>query len=121
MSMRPAMLHRWSDLTTDAPMPMLDRKRIIGDQMMLSLVHLNKGCVVPMHVHANEQFAYILRGWLRFTIGDKAKGNLQVLDVRADEVLHLPGNVPHAAEAMADTIVLDCFSPPSATTGIDRK
>jgi quercetin dioxygenase-like cupin family protein len=39
--------------------------------------------------------------------------------VRAGEVILLPGGLPHSAEAVEDTVVLDVFSPPSATTGID--
>ena len=30
----------------------------------------------------------------------------------AGEVLHIPSNVPHKAEALADTLDVDIFSPP---------
>ena len=86
--------------------------------MMLAHLYLKKGCVVPRHSHENEQITYILEGGLRFWIGaDESK----VLDVMAGEVLHIPSNVQHKAEALEDTVVLDIFSPPSAGTGIDRK
>lgn len=113
--------HRWSDLPADVPMPKLDRKRVIGEKMMLSLVHLEKGCIVPTHAHENEQFSCILKGCLRFTLGAEGAAGRKTVDVRADELLHLPSHVPHGAEALEDTLVLDCFSPPSAATGIDRK
>ena len=32
--------------------------------------------------------------------------------VRAGEVLHIPGNLPHQAEALEDTLDVDVFSPP---------
>jgi len=38
--------------------------------------------------------------------------------IEAGEVLHLPANVPHSAEALEETLVLDIFSPTSEKTGI---
>lgn len=111
----------WSELPIDSPMALLERRRIIGDKAMLSQVMLKRGCTVPTHAHENEQFACILSGALRFEIGAPGSAALQELVVRAGEVLHLPSNVPHAAEAMEDTLVLDVFSPPSEKTGIDRR
>ena len=32
--------------------------------------------------------------------------------VRAGEVLHIPSNLPHKAEALEDTLDVDVFSPP---------
>ena len=39
-------------------------------------------------------------------------GELQPVDIRPGEVLYLPSNVPHKAEALEDAISLDIFSPP---------
>jgi quercetin dioxygenase-like cupin family protein len=89
--------------------PMLDRRLITGDRMMLAHVYLKKGCVVPKHSHENEQFTYILEGALRFWIGDDGS---EELVVRAGEVLHIPSNVPHKAEALEDTLDVDVFDPP---------
>lgn len=110
----------WADLPVDRPMDLLERRRIIGDKAMLSQVHLKRGCRVPWHAHENEQFACILSGALRFELGEPGSTARHEIIVRAGEVLHLPSNVPHAAEAIEDTIVLDVFSPPSEKTGIDR-
>jgi quercetin dioxygenase-like cupin family protein len=89
--------------------PLLDRKLITGDRMMMAQVFLKKGCVVPRHQHHNEQFTYILEGCLRFWIGED-EGEIQ--DVRAGEVLYIPAHVWHKAEALEDTLDLDVFSPP---------
>jgi len=112
--------HRWPNLPVDRPMPLLERRRIIGDKAMISHVLLKKGCVVPTHAHENEQFACILSGRLRFGIGAEGAPDRHDVVVSADEVLHLPSNVPHSAEALEDTLVLDIFSPPCERTGIDR-
>jgi quercetin dioxygenase-like cupin family protein len=116
----PAARYRWADLKTDRPMQLLERRRIIGEQAMLSQVRLEKGCYVPTHAHANEQFACILSGRLKFGLGPEGSAERREVVVAAGEVLHLPSNVPHSAEALEDTLVLDVFSPPSEKTGIDR-
>ena len=34
------------------------------------------------------------------------------IDVKAGDVLHLPSNLPHKAEALEDTLDVDVFTPP---------
>lgn len=101
--------YRWDDVSLEKLNDKLDRKLITGDDIMVAQVFLKKGAVVPMHQHHNEQVTYILKGALRFTIGGDEP---RQVDVREGEVLHLPGNVPHEAVALEDTLDLDVFSPP---------
>jgi quercetin dioxygenase-like cupin family protein len=116
---QPAAVYHWSERPTDAPMPLLERQRIIGEQAMISRVHLHKGCYVPTHAHANEQFGVILSGRLKFGLGAEGSPERRFQTVGEGEVIHLPANLPHSAEAIEDTIILDIFSPPSERTGID--
>lgn len=116
-----AKSYRWTELSSDKPMSLLERQRIIGMQAMISRVLLKKGCVVPSHRHENEQFACILSGALRFGLGSEGSQEHRYLVVSAGEVLHLPSLVPHSAEAIEETVVLDIFAPPSETTGIDER
>jgi quercetin dioxygenase-like cupin family protein len=101
--------YRWEDLPKEALKPDLARRLISGERMMLAHVYLEKGCVVPLHSHENEQLTYILEGALRFWLGEDES---DVVDVRAGEVLHLPSHLPHKAEALEDTLDVDVFSPP---------
>jgi quercetin dioxygenase-like cupin family protein len=101
--------YRWEELPREQVSPMLDRRLITGDRIMLAHVYLKQGCIVPKHAHENEQLTYILEGALRFWIGDDQR---QEVVVRAGEVLHIPSNVPHKAEALEDTLDVDVFSPP---------
>jgi quercetin dioxygenase-like cupin family protein len=101
--------YTWKDVPLETVTPMLDRKLITGDRMMLAQVFLKKGCIVAKHQHHNEQLTYILEGGLRFWIGEDES---QVQDVMAGEVLYIPSNVWHKAEALVDTLDLDVFSPP---------
>jgi quercetin dioxygenase-like cupin family protein len=117
---REAGVYRWADLKTDTPMALLERRRVIGEQAMISHVVLTKGCAVPTHQHENEQFTCVISGRLRFGLGADGSPHRREVTLTAGEVIHLPANVPHSADALEDTVVLDIFSPPSATTGIDR-
>jgi quercetin dioxygenase-like cupin family protein len=88
---------------------MLERRLITGDRMMLAHVYLKKGCIVPRHSHENEQLTYILEGALKFWIGEDES---EEITVRAGEVLLIPSQVPHKAEALEETLDVDVFSPP---------
>ena len=100
---------RWEDMPKERVTDAIDRRLVTGDRMMLAHVYLEKGAIVPKHSHDNEQITYILEGALHFWIGDNGEDEL---DVRAGEVLHIPSNVPHKAEALEDTLDVDVFSPP---------
>ncbi len=87
----------------------IDRRIVSGEQAMVAHVYLEEGAVVPEHSHHNEQLTYILKGKLRFWVGEDFS---HVVDVAAGEVLHLPANIPHKAEALEETLDLDIFCPP---------
>ena len=99
---------RWDDMPKEQVTDSLSRRLITGDRMMIAHVYLDKGSIVPMHSHENEQITYILDGALRFWIGEEK----EELVVRSGEVLHIPAHVPHMAEAIEDTLDVDIFSPP---------
>jgi quercetin dioxygenase-like cupin family protein len=101
--------YRWDELPREKVSAMLDRRLITGDRMMLAHVYLKKGCIVPKHSHENEQITYILEGALKFWVGEDQQHEVIV---KAGEVLHIPSNVPHMAEALDDTLDVDIFSPP---------
>ena len=99
---------RLRDLPVEHLAPLIERQFVHGEQSMLARLLLRKGCIVPEHSHPNEQITYILEGALRFRLPDRE------LVVGAGEILVIPANVPHSAEALEDTIDLDVFCPPRA-------
>jgi quercetin dioxygenase-like cupin family protein len=105
--MSSATLVRWSDVELEQLNPLLTRQYITGSQAMLSRIVLTKGCKVPSHSHSNEQLAFVLQGSLRFVLAD---GTTHI--VNSGEVLVIPGDVAHSAEALEDTINFDIFAPP---------
>ena len=109
MATQSVRLFRWDDIPRERVTDEIDRKLITGSRIMLAHVFLNKGSVVPMHSHENEQMTYLLGGALKFWIGTE---DAVPIVVREGEVLHIPPNVPHKAEALEDTFDVDIFSPP---------
>ncbi len=88
--------------------PLIDRQFVAGERSMLARIILRKGSIVPQHSHDNEQITYVLEGALKFVIEGKE------LIVRSGEILVIPSNLPHSAEALEDTVDLDIFCPPRA-------
>jgi quercetin dioxygenase-like cupin family protein len=98
----------WSDVEREELNPLLYRQLIVGQEVMLARILLKKGCIVPWHSHINEQLSSIFEGVLKFWIDGKE------IVVRAGEVLVIPPNMPHKAEALEDTLAIDTFHPPRA-------
>ena len=98
----------WNTVPLEDLNPLLQRHFVVGHDIMVARVLLKKGCIVPLHSHHNEQFTYILEGALKFWIDGKE------IIVHAGEVLTIPRNMPHKAEALEDTVDLDVFNPPRA-------
>jgi quercetin dioxygenase-like cupin family protein len=98
----------WHRIPLEDLNPLLQRQFVVGQEIMLARVLLKKGCIVPEHSHHNEQLTYILDGALKFWIDGRE------IVVHAGEVLCIPANMPHKAEALEDTVDLDVFNPPRA-------
>ena len=107
-TVKAATLTRWDDQPLDHVNATFDRRLVSGEHITVAQVFLKPGGGAPKHSHLNEQFSYILKGTLRFWIGDEEK----MLDVKAGEILHLPPNLPHRAEALDEVFAIDVFSPP---------
>lgn len=97
---------RLQDMPVEHLNPLIDRQFVAGDRSMLARIILRKGSIVPLHSHDNEQITYVLDGALKFLIDGKE------LIVRSGEILVIPSNLPHSAEALEDTVDLDIFCPP---------
>jgi quercetin dioxygenase-like cupin family protein len=99
---------RLQDMPVEHLNPLIDRQFVSGERSMLARIILRKGSIVPNHSHDNEQITYVLEGVLKFIIQDKE------IIVRSGEILVIPSNLPHSAEALEDTVDLDLFCPPRA-------
>ncbi len=106
-----AKLIRWTDVPNEQLNPLLERQYLSTEGITLARFLLRKGVVVPEHSHPNEQLAYVLQGALKFRLDGEE------VVVRTGEVLCIPPNVTHMAEALEDTLDLDVFVPARADWG----
>ena len=102
----------WDDIPRETVTDDIGRRLFTGERMMLAQVYLDKGAIVPWHSHENEQLTWVLTGALRFEIGHEGSDDVEEVVVGEGNVLYIPSNVPHMAEALEDTLDVDIFSPP---------
>ena len=103
--MTTARLHRWDEIALEKITEMISQKIVAGEREMMAQIYMKRGALVPMHAHESEQMTYVLQGALKYLVG------AEEIIVREGEVLHIPSQVPHQAEALEDTLELDVFSP----------
>ncbi len=104
-----AELFNWDDIPLEKLTGDISRRLITGENMMIAHVYLDQGAVVPEHSHHNEQITYVLKGALKFLLGEDQQTEVIV---GAGEVLTIPPNLPHSAVALEDTLDVDVFNPP---------
>lgn len=97
---------RWDDIPQEQVNERFVRKLAWHGGLMISWMECKQGCYVPPHSHENEQLTFVARGRWRFEIEGKT------IIVGANEILFIPPNVIHAAEAVEDLVAYDIFTPP---------
>ncbi|MSR20772.1 MAG: cupin domain-containing protein [Gemmatimonadetes bacterium] len=112
MSVSAVRHESWVDIPRETVTDVIARRLFTGQRMMLAQVYLDKGAIVPWHSHENEQLTWVLEGALRFWVGQEGSADMKDVVVAAGDVLYIPSNVPHKAEALEDTLDVDVFSPP---------
>ncbi len=97
--------------STDQPwidiVPGIRRQTITtGTTMYQMRARLDAGSRLPEHQHAQEQITHVISGRVRMIVAGTPH------ELGPGESLYLPSNVPHGAETLEDTLVIDTFSPP---------
>ena len=101
----------WEAVPLEQLNPLMTRRYVHGERIMVTSMVLEAGAVVPWHSHHNEQLAVIQEGALHFEFG--AEGAVtQTETVRGGGVVVIPGNLPHRVKVLERTLLLDIFSPP---------
>jgi quercetin dioxygenase-like cupin family protein len=59
----------------------------------------------PDHQHPNEQVSFVIRGKVRFHLGD------EIEELNAGSGARIPSGIPHYIEVLEDALIMDCFSP----------
>ena len=102
----PMSVYRWEEDSFEQLRPSISRSAVHGESMTIARFRLEKGTHVEEHAHVNEQVTNLLSGRMRFTLPG---GEEHVLS--AGETIVFPPNVPHAADVLEDSDVIDVFVP----------
>jgi quercetin dioxygenase-like cupin family protein len=97
--------YTWDEMEKEAMGDLMSRRFVSGEKLTVAQVAFQKGGSAAVHQHESEQISYVLEGTLRFHVAGE-----EVIMTKG-QVLLLPSNVPHGAEALEDAVVLDVFSP----------
>jgi quercetin dioxygenase-like cupin family protein len=99
----------FDDVGTMPPQQVWERivaRAVHGERLTLAVVELEPEAVVAEHSHDNEQLGVVLRGSIRFRVGDEER------ELETGGTWSIPPHVPHSAVAGADgTTVVDVFAP----------
>jgi quercetin dioxygenase-like cupin family protein len=88
------------------PVPGVAMKTLVhGEKTQFVEFKLEAGHALPMHTHPEEQTGYLVSGAIMLTIGDER------FKVAPGDSWCIPGNVPHGAEIMVDSVAVEVFSP----------
>ena len=99
----------WDDVPEEQVNPMMKRKLVYGDKIMIAKMRFKDGFVVPLHSHENEQITQVTVGTIRFWFGAEKE---QVIDLHAGDSIVIPGNLPHEALMIGDVEETDTWAPP---------
>jgi quercetin dioxygenase-like cupin family protein len=78
---------------------------VYGDKTLSAKFHLNKDSQLPLHAHPHEQTGYMISGRMRLFVGD------EVYEVEPGDSWCVPGNALHRVEVLADSVIIEVFSP----------
>ncbi len=85
----------------------LNVRIFVGENVMLSVVHIEPNSVGKIHSHIEEQWGFLVEGECIRIQGDEE------FSAKAGDFWHTPGNVLHGIRTGAvGAVVLDIFSPP---------
>lgn len=101
------MMYRNADAKPVQALPGIVRRTLIeGKSMMICEFTLVKGSQIPTHAHPHEQVGYLVSGKIRVIIDGKG------FDLNPGDCYCALSDVPHSAEILEDSVVVDTFNPP---------
>ena len=97
--------YNWSEIPEEEINPLITRQVIQLPHVKILRLRFKKGAVVAEHHHSDEQVTMVTSGALRF----EANGTEVILG--AGDVLRVPSDLPHSAEALQDSMSTEVFLP----------
>lgn len=101
-----SIFQRLADMAPLPIWPGVLARVVEGREITFAVVELDPNAVVGRHQHPNEQIGIVLKGSMRFNIGDESR------EIREGDTYNIPANLPHDAAAGPDgAVVVDVFAP----------
>jgi quercetin dioxygenase-like cupin family protein len=98
--------YNWNEVPEVELSPGLTRQMIHTSRMTILRVRFKKGVASPPHQHIHEQVTMLASGAMRFDLAG------ETILLRPGDLLPIPSNVPHGAQALEDSVLIDVFTPP---------
>ena len=97
--------YRAADTPLHEAVPGVRARVVHGEAMTLARWDLPAGTKIPLHEHVQEQILHVVAGALQVTVAGRSRR------VGPGDTVVIPPRIPHAAEALERTQVLDVFHP----------
>jgi len=97
---------KWDEIPYERVNDSFLRKIAWDGKVMIGLTEVAQGYIVPPHSHDNEQVTWVMSGRWRFQLEGKT------VEVGPGEMIFIPANVVHRAEAVEKLVAYDIFTPP---------
>jgi quercetin dioxygenase-like cupin family protein len=96
----------WETVPVERLAEGIERRLVVGQQLMACRLRFAPHVVTPIHRHPHEQMTLVLEGRVQFAI----EGEDRIAE--AGDVLHFASNVEHGATMLDEEVVLvDIFTP----------
>jgi quercetin dioxygenase-like cupin family protein len=100
------MFQKSSSEGYSSALPGVELKTLVhGEKTLMAEFLLEKGRQLPKHSHPHEQTGYLVKGYIRLTIG------LETFEVMPGDSWCVPGDVEHSAEIIEASVAIEVFSP----------
>jgi quercetin dioxygenase-like cupin family protein len=100
------MIRKASQRGYQLALPGIERKTLAyGERALLTEFRMRKGSTLPRHAHPQEQTGYLVSGHIRLSIGRRT------VVARPGASWSIPGDTPHGAEILADSVAIEVFAP----------
>jgi quercetin dioxygenase-like cupin family protein len=100
------MLMKRTDTGFRKPLDGIRVKTLVyGEKTLMTEFRLEKGAVLPRHIHPHEQTGYLVSGRLNLFLGGEEH------EVGPGDSWCIPGDIEHGADVLEDSVAVEVFSP----------
>ena len=102
------MKHILSEINPTEKIPGFYGRFVHMEGFTLAYWEVKEGAILPEHSHENEQITQVIRGRMRFRMGENGE---QEIELGPGDVVVIPAFVPHEALAIGDVEEMDLWAP----------